>query len=135
MHATSQQLDYDYAVEDDMIRRLCQVTEDTVIGLVEGFSTKERANLAMFCYRKAHLHHLALQIAATCELSTLMDTFGAIVGQTLFAQSQEHLTEGRRAPINRRPKISVAKSSEIHRTNVEDAGNGVDQAVNEVDTA
>ena len=41
MHAPAQ-LDYDYVVADDMIRRLCQVTEDTVMIYWKVFSARAR---------------------------------------------------------------------------------------------
>ena len=42
-----------------------------------------------FCYARAHLHGIGLTIAATCDLTTLVQKFGAAVGQVLFDQSRE----------------------------------------------
>jgi hypothetical protein len=44
--------------------------------------------LALFCYRRSHLHSLALSIATTCSEQELIQ-FGGRVGSTLFALSRE----------------------------------------------
>jgi hypothetical protein len=45
----------------------------------------------MFCYRRSHLHSLALSIAATCTERELIH-FGGRVGSTLYALSRESTT-------------------------------------------
>jgi hypothetical protein len=55
--------------------------------------------LALFCYRRSHLHSLALSIAASCSERELIQ-LGGRVGSTLYALSRE-------APATR----SVAASS------------------------
>jgi len=44
--------------------------------------------LALFCYRRSHLHALALSIAASCTERDLI-ALGGRVGSTLFALSRE----------------------------------------------
>jgi hypothetical protein len=44
--------------------------------------------LALFCYRRSHLHSLALSIAASCTERELIH-FGGRVGSTLYALSRE----------------------------------------------
>jgi hypothetical protein len=44
--------------------------------------------LALFCYRRSHLHSLALSIAASCSERELIH-FGGRVGSTLYALSRE----------------------------------------------
>jgi hypothetical protein len=51
-------------------------------------SPEVRAKLALFCYRKSHLHALALAIAARCGERALIE-FGGRVGSTLYALSRE----------------------------------------------
>jgi hypothetical protein len=47
-----------------------------VFSLLDQFSPVERANLAVFCYRKAHLNRVGLAIAATCDRDTLIAAWG-----------------------------------------------------------
>ena len=44
--------------------------------------------LALFCYRRSHLHQLALAIAASCTERELIE-IGGRVGSTLYALSRE----------------------------------------------
>jgi hypothetical protein len=56
--------------------------------LVESVAADVRARLALFCYRKSHLHTLALAIAASCRERDLIE-FGGRVGSTLYALSRQ----------------------------------------------
>jgi hypothetical protein len=56
--------------------------------LVETVSSDVRAMLALFCYRRSHLHSLALAIAASCTERELVN-IGGRVGTTLYALSRE----------------------------------------------
>jgi hypothetical protein len=60
--------------------------------------------LALFCYRRSHLHSLALSIAASCSERELIQ-LGGRVGSTLYALSRE--PAARNAPSssygNRKP--------------------------------
>ena len=51
--------------------------------LVATIPSRTRAMLAMFCYRRAHLHALSLAIASTCDEGDLVDA-GGRPGQALF---------------------------------------------------
>jgi hypothetical protein len=55
---------------------------------VESVSPDVRAMLALFCYRRSHLHTLALAIAASCTERELVQ-FGGRVGTTLYTLSRE----------------------------------------------
>ena len=44
--------------------------------------------LALFCYRRSHLHSLAIAIAASCDERELIQ-LGGRVGSTLYALSHE----------------------------------------------
>ena len=55
--------------------------------LVESVSSDVRAMLALFCYRRSHLHPLALSIATSCTERELI-YFGGRVGSTLYALSR-----------------------------------------------
>jgi hypothetical protein len=44
--------------------------------------------LALFCYRRSHLHALAISIASSCSERELIE-FGGRVGSTLYALSHD----------------------------------------------
>jgi hypothetical protein len=47
-----------------------------------------RASLALFCYRRSHLHSIGLAIAASCDKDSLVRAGGS-VGAFVFACSRE----------------------------------------------
>jgi hypothetical protein len=66
----------------------------------------QRARLALFCYRRAHLHEMGISIAATCSEADLLHEAGP-VGAMLFAQSRDKGVQPRQYNY-RRPAISLA---------------------------
>ena len=99
----------DFSISDDLVGRLYRASESSVREIAAGLSPSERASLAAFCYARAHLHGIGLTIAATCDLTTLVQKFGAAVGQVLFDQSRERVTAADPAPGGRRPnKVTLA---------------------------
>ena len=82
-----------------------RANENGLPQLVESVSSDVRAMLALFCYRRSHLHQLALAIAASCSEQELIQ-LGGRVGSTLYALSREAPTT-RSAPSssygNRKP--------------------------------
>jgi hypothetical protein len=75
-------------VGDEMLGSLYRASEHGLPQLVESVSSDVRAMLALFCYKRAHLHGMSLAIAATCTERDLVEQ-GGIVGSTLFAMSRE----------------------------------------------
>jgi hypothetical protein len=76
--------------------------------LVESIPAHTRAMLALFCYRRAHLHALSLAIASSCEESDLVEV-GGRAGQVLFELSRH---PEQPAPMPEQPgrrKITLAK--------------------------
>jgi hypothetical protein len=102
-------LDDDAVVPEELIGRLLHASESAVLDLLSEFSPADRANLAMFCYRKTHLRHIGLSIAATCELSTLEQAWGTGLGRALFTQSREHAAAPDAVAGHRRPKVTLAR--------------------------
>ncbi|MBQ8104971.1 MAG: hypothetical protein IJ127_19060 [Afipia sp.] len=80
-------------VGDEMLGSLYRASEHGLPQLVESVSADVRAMLALFCYRRAHLHGMSLAIAATCTERDLVEQ-GGIVGSTLFAMSREAPSAG-----------------------------------------
>ena len=51
-------------VRDELLGEMYRASEHGLPKLVESVSPDVRAMLALFCYRRSHLHQLALAIAA-----------------------------------------------------------------------
>jgi hypothetical protein len=75
-------------VRDELLGEMYRSNENGLPRLVESVSSEVRAMLALFCYRRSHLHSLALSIAASCSERELIQ-LGGRVGSTLYALSRE----------------------------------------------
>jgi hypothetical protein len=75
-------------VRDELLGEMYRANENGLPQLVESVSSDVRAMLALFCYRRSHLHQLALAIAASCSEQELIQ-LGGRVGSTLYALSRE----------------------------------------------
>ena len=53
-------------VKDDLLGAMYRANEHGLPQLVASVAPDVRAMLALFCYRRSHLHALALSIAASC---------------------------------------------------------------------
>jgi hypothetical protein len=92
-------------VRDELLGEMYRANENGLPQLVESVSSEVRAMLALFCYRRSHLHALALAIASSCTERELIQ-LGGRVGSTLYALSRE-IAGTRSAPSsaygNRKP--------------------------------
>src|SRR5215471_19077470 len=104
------QLDDD-TVSDELIGRLHRATDATIHHLLEQFTSQERANLAMFCYRKTHLRRIGLAIAATCDLPSLVQQWGTVLGHAIYSRSREGTPDSEPARAAHRPKVALARSA------------------------
>lgn len=75
-------------VRDELLGEMYRANENGLPRLVESVSPEARARLALFCYRRSHLHSLAVAIAASCTERALIEA-GGRVGSTLYALSRE----------------------------------------------
>ncbi|MBR0778890.1 hypothetical protein JQ543_32105 [Bradyrhizobium diazoefficiens] len=91
-------------VRDELLGEMYRASENGLPRLVESVSPDVRARLALFCYRRSHLHSLAVAIAGSCSERELIEN-GGRVGSTLYALSREGTTKaspslsGGRKPI------------------------------------
>jgi hypothetical protein len=108
------QLDDDMSVPEELIGRLHRANDATILHLVEKLTSEERANLAMFCYRKAHFRRIGLAIAATCDLSSLVRQWGTVLGHAVFAQSREGASDPDPIRATHR-KVTLARSAGENR--------------------
>jgi hypothetical protein len=96
----------DINISEELIGRLHRATEDSVLELVANLQANQRASLAMHCYRKSHLHQTGLTIASTCDLSSLVEEYGPIIGKAIFAQSRKCSEESKRLWARPRPTVT-----------------------------
>jgi hypothetical protein len=75
-------------VGDDLLGQLYRTNEDGLAALVKSVGPETRAMLALYCYRRSHLHAMGVAIAASCEERDLIQ-LGGRVGTMLFAMSRE----------------------------------------------
>jgi hypothetical protein len=75
-------------VRDELLGEMYRANENGLGQLVESVSADVRAMLALFCYRRSHLHSLAVAIAASCSERDLIQ-LGGRVGSALYALSRE----------------------------------------------
>jgi hypothetical protein len=101
----------DINISEELIGRLHRATEESVLELVVNLRANQRASLAMHCYRKSHLHQTGLTIASTCDLSSLVEECGPILGEAIFAQSRKRSAEPRRLWGRTRPTVTLASSA------------------------
>ncbi len=81
-------------VREELLGEMYRANEHGLVRLVESVSSEVRAMLALFCYRRSHLHPLALAIAASCSERELIH-FGGRVGSTLHALSRSPAAHAR----------------------------------------
>jgi len=75
-------------VSDDVFGRLRQASPPDAVGIARSLPSLQRAHLAVFCYRRRHLHELGLLIASTCERSELAIAAPGAPGIVIYDQSR-----------------------------------------------
>jgi len=97
---------------DSILKRLMVAREQDIAGIVAPLSARERADLAMFCYSRAHLHEIAFAVAATCDQHALMQAAPSnAAGHLIFTQSRERREPQERSTNGSRPRITLARSA------------------------
>ena len=94
-------------IQDDLLGAMYRANENGLPQLVESVSADVRAMLALFCYRRSHLHALALTIAASCNERELIQ-LGGRVGSTLYTLSREAPRPAASAPYGHRKPITLS---------------------------
>ena len=93
-------------VREELLGELYRANKHGLPVLVATVPPQLRAMLALFCYRRSHLHSLGLAIAASCEEDDLV-RLGGRVGMTLATRSREEQPPAL-APGNAKRKITLA---------------------------
>ena len=94
-------------VRDELLGELHRANDLFIPGFVYGLAPDVRASLALFCYRRAHLHSMGLGIAASCDEDSLVWAGGS-VGAFVFACSREAASQKMLSPRADRRKITLA---------------------------
>ena len=94
-------------VRDELLGEMYRANPHGLSLLVESVSPDVRAMLALFCYRRSHLHALAIAIAASCSERELIH-FGGRVGSTLYALSREPAARSASSSSNGRKPITLS---------------------------
>jgi hypothetical protein len=94
-------------VRDELLGQMYRANEHGLARLVESVSSDVRAKLALFCYRRSHLHSLALAIAASCSERELVET-GGRVGAALYALSREPASRSTPGASSNRKPITLS---------------------------
>ena len=89
-------------VRDELLGEMYRANENGLPQLVESVSSDVRAMLALFCYRRSHLHSLALAIAASCSERELIE-LGGRAGSILYALSREPAARSVPSSSSRKP--------------------------------
>jgi hypothetical protein len=94
-------------VQDDLLGEMYRASEHGLPQLVASVTPDVRAMLALFCYRRSHLHSLALAIAASCSEQELVQV-GGRVGSTLYALSREPAARTSSVSVSGRKPITLS---------------------------
>lgn len=94
-------------VRDELLGEMYRANANGLPLLVESVSSEVRAMLALFCYRRSHLHALAVAIAASCTERELIH-FGGRVGSTLYALSREPAARSAPSSYGSRKPITLS---------------------------
>jgi hypothetical protein len=92
-------------VNDELLGELCRANDLFVPSFVATLAPDIRALLALFCYRRSHLHSVGLAIAAACDEGPLVWA-GQGAGKFLFESSRE--VSPPLVPEAKRGKITLA---------------------------
>ena len=94
-------------VRDELLGEMYRASDSGLPRLVETVSPDVRARLALFCYRRSHLHSLAVTIAGSCNERDLIES-GGRVGSTLYALSREGATKSSPSLSSGRKPITLS---------------------------
>ena len=114
-------------VRDELLGELYRANDLFVPGFVSTLAPDIRASLALFCYRRSHLHSMGLGIAASCDEDSLVWAGGS-VGAFVFKCSRKAAPQEVLSPRADRRKITLATG--VLRVFTED-----DEMVQEAPTA
>jgi hypothetical protein len=97
---------------ESVLGRLLRAGEGEIPTLVGHLPERQRAELALFCYSRAHLHQIGVAIAATCDLPSLVHAApSTAAGHGIFEQSRNEPKRATPVMAGSRSRITLAKSA------------------------
>src|SRR6516162_3241529 len=93
-------------VHDELLGELHRANDLFVPDFVYTLAPDIRASLALFCYRRSHLHSIGLAIAASCDKDSLVGAGGS-VGAFVFACARQAASQKMLSPRSDRRKITL----------------------------
>ena len=94
-------------IRDELLGELARANDLYVPDFVHSLAPDVRASLALFCYRRSHLHSIVLAIAASCDKDSLVWAGGS-VGAFILACSRQASPREVQSPRTDRRKITLA---------------------------
>jgi hypothetical protein len=94
-------------VRDELLGELYRADDRFMPGFVSTLAPDIRASLALFCYRRNHLHSMGLAIAASCDEDDLVREGGG-AGAFLFTCSKERSPQEALSPRIGRRKVTLS---------------------------
>jgi hypothetical protein len=99
-------------VPNELIGRLYRAAESSVREIVETLAPGQQAELAWFCYGRAHLREIGLAIAAHCDRAALIAAArSTAAGEVIYAQSRDTARAPEGPGRGRRPSITLASKT------------------------
>jgi hypothetical protein len=92
---------------DELVGELYRADDRFMPGFVATLAPDIRASLALFCYRRNHLHSMGLAIAASCDEGDLVREGGG-AGAFLFTCSKELSPQEALSPRVGRRKVTLS---------------------------
>jgi hypothetical protein len=99
-----------YNANDDLLAKVCRCTPDEAGALGRDLPPELRAQLALFCYSRAHLREHGLELARACSAEDLLRECGAALGASIRGQLKQGLARPPDISQSRRPTISLARA-------------------------
>src|ERR1700687_4355412 len=90
-------------VRDELLGEMYRANENGLPRLVESVSSEVRAMLALFCYRRSHLHSLALSSAASCSNRAVLQRGGRVASALYALSCEPPARPAPRAYVSRKP--------------------------------
>jgi hypothetical protein len=97
-------------VPEHLFGQLYRANAHSLDELVATVPAKTRAMLALYCYRRAHLHSIGLAVAAGCEECDL-EEFGGHAGRVLFEQARQAPEKTRHSHYAVRRNVSLSNGA------------------------
>lgn len=121
-------------VSDDVLGALYRSSKDGLPELIATVSPDVRAQLATYCYRRAHLKSIGLAVAATCTEGDLT-RWGGTAGAALFARSREAAAQAAVAVANTvsRQRITLASGALRKNLPIDEEPDPLDDAPDRID--